>query len=131
MYPSSWRIRAISAFSLLAGRSTRACLAVTALRMRESMSEIGSVISVSLSYKSQIPGSKSQTPSNSQISGIWRLGCGFWDLPAALGHPGDVALERELAEAKAAHRELPDVGARPSAQPAAVAQPDLVLRRLG
>src|SRR5947208_1811299 len=37
-------MRAISAFSLLAGISTRACFADTALRMRVSMSEIGSVI---------------------------------------------------------------------------------------
>src|SRR5882672_8656948 len=108
MYPSSWRIRAISALSLLAGRSTRACLADTALRMRESMSEIGSVIFVSLS---QIPNPR--------------------DLPTALGHASDVAFKRQLAEAEAAHRELAHVGARPPAQPAAVAQANPVLRWLG
>src|SRR5262249_32348081 len=50
--------------------------------------------------------------------------------PAALRHPGDVALERELAEAQAAQRELPHIGARAAAQVAAVAQPNLVLRLL-
>src|SRR5439155_6349941 len=51
-------------------------------------------------------------------------------LPAALGHAGHVALKRELAEAQAAQRKLAHVRARPAAQPAAVAQPDLVFRRL-
>src|SRR5947207_13200465 len=101
MYPSSWRIRAISALSLLAGRSTRWCLAATALRMRESMSEIGSVILAS--------------------------SC----LPGALGHTCDVAFQCQLAEAEAAHRELAHVGARTSAQPAAVTQANPVLRWLG
>src|SRR5713226_1881126 len=95
-------MRAISAFSRDAGMSTRVCLAVTALRIRVSMSAIGSVISFALSFR----------------------------LPAALRHPGDVALERQLAEAQAAQPELPHVGARPAAQVAAVAQPDLELRRL-
>src|SRR5215813_12799020 len=49
--------------------------------------------------------------------------------PAALRDPCDVALERQLAEAEAAQRELPHVGARAAAQMAAVAQPDLELRR--
>src|SRR5918993_5668583 len=48
MYPSSWRMRAISAFNLEAGMSTRVCLECTALRMRVSMSAIGSVMSVNL-----------------------------------------------------------------------------------
>src|SRR5262245_61598195 len=41
-------MRAISAFSLLAGTSTRVCLADTPLRRRASMSEMGSVISLFL-----------------------------------------------------------------------------------
>jgi hypothetical protein len=49
-------------------------------------------------------------------------------LPAALDDAGDVALERQLAEAEAAEGELPDVRARPAAQPAAVAMPDRELR---
>src|ERR1051326_1564844 len=45
-------MRAISAFSRDAGMSTRVCLAVTALRIRASMSAIGSVISFcSLGYQ--------------------------------------------------------------------------------
>src|ERR1051325_643908 len=102
-------MRAISAFSLLAGMSTRACLAVTALRMRESMSEIGSVIFVVSLLNPKIPR----------------------DLPRTLRHARHVAFERQLAEAEAAHRELAHVGARTAAQPAAVAQANLVLRRLG
>src|SRR5579875_749183 len=43
MYPSSLRIRAISAFKLDAGKSTRGCFARTALRIRVSMSAMGSV----------------------------------------------------------------------------------------
>src|SRR5262249_1339271 len=102
-------MRAISALSRDAGMSTRVCLAVTALRIRVSISAIGSVIFL-----------------RSQLSAFaFRPG-----LPAALGHAGDVALERELAEAQAAQRKLPHVGTRPAAQMAAVAQPDLELRRL-
>src|SRR5262245_41596586 len=121
-------MRAISAFSLLAGMSTRRCFAVTALRMRESMSEIGSVIFVVslLKPKSQIP--KSQIPTTRQILWIWVLGFGLWDLPTALRHTRDVAFQRQFPEAKAAHRELPHVGAGPPAQPAAVAQTNPVLR---
>src|ERR671936_284181 len=48
--------------------------------------------------------------------------------PAGLGHAGDVALVRELAQAKAAEAELPVVGTRPPAPAAAVIGPALVLR---
>src|SRR3984893_16256905 len=41
--PSSFSTRAISILSLDAGNSTRACRALAALRMRVSMSEMGSV----------------------------------------------------------------------------------------
>src|SRR3970040_920832 len=101
MYPSSWRMRAISAFSLLAGMSTRACLADTAFRKRVSMSEIGSVISL---FSTRSPGT--------------------------LRHAGDVTLERQLAEAQTAHAELGHEGPRPPAQLAAVPVADLVLQRL-
>src|SRR5262245_3686541 len=75
-------MRAISAFSLLAGMSTRRCFAVTALRMRESMSEIGSVIFVVslLKPKSQIPNPKSQQLAKSLGFGFWDLGCGIYQL---------------------------------------------------
>src|SRR3982750_2034915 len=105
-------MRAMSAFSRDAGMSTRVCLAVTALRIRVSISAIGSVIFLSLQ-----PSALSHQPS------------AICQLPAALRHAGDVAFERELPEAEAAERELPHVGARPAAQAAAVAQPDLELRR--
>src|SRR5258708_9062337 len=51
-------------------------------------------------------------------------------LPAALCHAGNVALEGELAEAETAQRELAEIGARPAAALAPVAQADLELRRL-
>src|SRR5262249_27305077 len=98
-------MRAMSALSRDAGMSTRVCLAVTALRIRVSISAMGSVIS------------------QLSASSLDRL-------PAALGHARDVALERELPEAEAAQRKLPHVGARTAAQVAAVAQPDLEFRRL-
>src|SRR5579872_1652862 len=102
-------MRAMSAFSRDAGMSTRVCLAVTALRIRASMSAIGSVMSALSSFQL----------SASRLSA----------LPAALGDARDVAFERELAEAQAAQRELAHVRARAAAEAAAVAQPDLVLRR--
>src|SRR5260370_4613319 len=105
-------MRAISALRREAGMSTRVCLAVTALRIRVSMSAIGSVIVQLSSLNSELCSLKSGA------------------LPAALRHAGDIAFERELAEAQAAQRELPHVGARPAAQAAAVAQPNLVLRLL-
>src|SRR5687768_16716946 len=109
--------------------STRVCLAVTALRMRVIMSAIGSVIS-SLS-KSQIPSPKSQvrTQPNPLRLGIWDSG--FPVLPGALRHAGDIALERQLAEAEPAQIELAHVGAGPAAQVAAVPVANLVLERLG
>src|SRR5215467_13033396 len=103
MYPSSCRMRAISAFNREDGMSTRVCLALTALRIRVSMSAIGSVISLFFS--------------------IWVTSRS----PAALGDSGHVAFERELPETETAQRELPHVRARAPAQVAAVPQPDLVL----
>src|SRR5580765_460361 len=50
--------------------------------------------------------------------------------PTTLGYSRDVALERQLAEAQPAQRELPHVGARTAAQMAAVAQANLELRLL-
>src|SRR5256885_2268066 len=102
-------MRAMSPLMRDAGMSTRVCLAVTALRIRVSISAMGSVIFPLSTINSQLSAS---------------------GLPAALGDACDVALERELAEAQAAQRELAHVGARTAAQAAAVAQPDLVLRLL-
>src|SRR5918999_2891856 len=107
MYPSSSRMRAISTFSLEAGTSTRACFAMTALRRRVSISAIGSV-----------------------IVRVRPLLATSYRLPATLCHASHVALQRQLAEAEPAQRELAHVGSRPSAQMAAVPQADLVFRRL-
>src|SRR6187397_1256042 len=106
MYPSSRRIWAMSLLMRDAGMSTRVCFAVTALRIRVSMSAIGSVISLS------------------------NLLVRVRFLPAALGHARDVAVERKLPEAQAAQRKLPHVGARPATQVAAVPQANLEFRLL-
>src|SRR5438045_866626 len=99
-------MRAISAFNREVGMSTRVCLAVTALRIRVSMSAIGSVISLNL-CRPRATGPHSRRA-------VHQL------LPAALGHPGHVAFERQLPETQTAERELPHVGARPAAQAAPV-----------
>src|SRR5262245_55015566 len=112
----------MSAFRRDAGMSTRVCLAVTALRIRDSMSAIGSVI-------------KLQKTSIRELV-TWRTGdCQsptrqITKSPTALGHSRDVAFEREFPEAQAAQRELPHVSTRAAAQVAAVAQSDLELRLL-
>src|SRR3954470_19983745 len=121
MYPSSWRMRAISAFRRDAGMSTRVPLAVTALRIRDSISAIGSVIS---------------QPSHLRFGELVNRRAGECTSPAhqiatsptTLRHPGHVAVKRELAETETAQGELADVGARAAAQPAPVAQANLVLR---
>src|SRR3954467_8487808 len=51
-------------------------------------------------------------------------------LPTTLRHTRDVALQRQVAKAETAEPELPHESARPAAQMAAVAQPDLELRCL-
>src|SRR5947207_1767340 len=56
--------------------------------------------------------------------------CRMRALPTALGHACHVAFERQLAETQTAEREFSHVGARPPAQTAPVAQPNLELRRL-
>src|SRR5205823_11291316 len=88
-------MRAMSPLMRDAGMSTRVCLAVTALRIRVSISAMGSVIFPLSTINSQLSAS---------------------GLPAALGDACDVALERELAAAQAAQRELAHVGARTAAQ---------------
>src|SRR5881227_2316135 len=95
MKPSSFRISATRTLSLDAGMSTFSCSARLALRMRVSMSAIGSL----------------------------RMG-----LPARLHDAGHLALERELAEAQTTHLELPEVGARPATELAAVVRTRRELR---
>src|SRR5262245_55782613 len=122
MYPSLSRILAISAFNFEAGISTRACLAIVALRIRASMSAIGSVIvhepcmdRPHLTPPVILPPRVPRTPPG---------------LPTALDDAGNVTLERELPEAQPTERELPDEPARPAAQLASVPVPDRELQRL-
>src|SRR4030095_8683652 len=122
MEPSSCRRRAISALSRDAGMSTRVCLAVTALRIRVSISAIGSVIAFS----------QQSTVNSRQFTGVngpSTLDCELWTSPATFCYPSDIAFERQLAEAQAAQPELAHEAARPPAQLAAVPQPNPVLRR--
>src|SRR5512136_605215 len=98
MKPSSWRILDSSSLTLEAGTSQRSLPACTALRMRVRKSAMGSVIVIA------------------------------HPLPARLGHAREVALQGQLAETQAAQLELADVGARTTAQFAAVAVPDAELR---
>src|SRR5262245_26147369 len=102
------------------GMSTRVCFAVTALRIRVSMSAMGSVISLNLRGASSR--ARACLPAACPIVAARR------PLPAALGHSRHVAFERQLPEAEAAQRELPHEAARPAAQVAAVAQANLVFR---
>src|SRR5262245_34299784 len=88
------------------GTSVRAWRARTALRMRVNRSAIGSFIL------------------RHPRAGPWP---GFVS-PARFRHPGDQPLERQVAEADAAHLEAAHVGARPPAPLAAVAVPDRELR---
>src|SRR5205085_7458971 len=97
MKPSLLRIRATSTFSFEAGSSTRSWCDVMPLRMRVSMSAIGSVIDIVDSW----------------LSGR----C----LPARLGHARDVAAERQLPKTDAAKLKLTKEAARPTADLAAVA----------
>src|SRR5262249_7862056 len=110
-------MRAISALSRDAGMSTRVCLAVTALRIRVSMSAIGSVIFLGSQLSAFSRGRPEGRPATH-------------DLPAAFRDAGDVPFDGQLPEAQASKRDRAHVGARTAAQMAAVAQPDLELRLL-
>src|SRR5262245_36372904 len=113
-----------------AGMSTRVCLAVTALRIRVSMSAIGSVMSQTFESGNWMIWSSGNgrraAPSPITLLPDYSI----TPLPTALRHACHVTLERQLPEAEAAERELPHVGARPTAQVAAVAQANLVFRFL-
>src|ERR1044072_5438643 len=104
-------MRAISAFNLDAGTSTRECFAATAFRTRVSMSEIGSVISLEP--------------------------CGFSGYTGCPGCPGCGRSRNHLGitrETRATWATVPtnysSVRPRAPAQLAAIAQPNLVLRGL-
>src|SRR3990170_6548057 len=97
--PSCLSVSAREIFSLEAGMSVKSCRAVRALRIRVSMSAIGSVTMVLV-------------------------------LPAGLLDSRQVALQGKLAEADAAEREGAKESSGPAAAMAAVAVPNLELRRL-
>src|SRR5690606_8506023 len=87
------------------GISTTRLPAMAALRMRVSMSLIGSFIALILMFLfSLLP-----------------------VLPGRLGHAGNVACQRQLTEADAAHAELAHIGVRTAATAAAVVRTDLEL----
>src|SRR5215510_12362242 len=107
MYPSSLRMRAISIFRRDAGTSTLVWRAPIAFRMRVSMSEIGSVIFMSIPIDYKFNATRARTPA-------------FPGLPTRFGHPRNLPVERQLAEADAADAELANVSARPTTAFAAV-----------
>src|SRR5580698_6133552 len=91
----SLRTRAISTFSFDCGISTRRCFALTALRMRVSMSAIGSVIVIVCPR-----------------------------LPAGLAHARQEPVQCHVPEANSAQTELAQEGAGATAPLAAVVLPD-------
>src|SRR6266851_6385375 len=93
-------MRAISTFTLESGISTLSCSAPCALRMRASMSAMGSVMDMSSA-----------------------------PLPARLGDAWNLPAVGEVPEAQAAHGVLAEVGARATAPLAAVVAPHLELGR--
>src|SRR6516225_5910845 len=99
MKPSSLRTWAICALTLVAGISTTGNSTRLALRIRVSMSAIGSVI---------------------MARGL--------PLPAGFLDAGDEAVGGQVAEANPADAELAEDGPGPAAQPATQADADLVAR---
>src|SRR5688572_18393123 len=102
--------------------------------MRVSMSEIGSVIILLLCQLSVVSCqlwvvSERRVTSHWLITDNRQLTTGL--LPRTLRYARDVAFERCLTEAQPAHRKLAHVRSWPAAQLAAVAQANLVFRRLG
>src|SRR5574338_1245521 len=122
MNPSLRRTSAIATFIFEAGMLTYSCFAVTALRIRVSMSAIGSVMfkAFASSFSRALPG--------------WELrdgaARGAPALPARLLDARQLPLQGELTEADPAQREVPDVRARPAAELAAVLRARRVLLRL-
>src|ERR1700730_14669920 len=98
MYPSSFKMRAISVLSFDTGTSTRWCLAAAALRMRVRKSPMGSVCIIFLSL-----------------------------LPACFHDAGDFSLERHAAKTDSAHLKLADITAGAAANAATIAHTHLEL----
>src|SRR5688572_5307073 len=99
MYEFSLRIRAISSLIFDNGMSTRRCFDPQALRMRVSISAIGSVMLM-----------------------MWLLS------PARLLDARDQPVQRQLAEADTADAELPNERTRPATTLTAVMLPHHELR---
>src|SRR5215210_631408 len=116
----SFRILAISTFSFDTGISTRRCFAPQALRMRVSISAIGSVMlikSISSFYR---------IPTKSAVRRLRRVKMN--GLPARLADARDVSRQRHLTETDSADAELAQQRARSSAAPAAIVLPDSEFR---
>src|SRR5690349_5053702 len=125
MKPSSFRMRAISVFSLEAGTSTLGWRAWIALRTRVSMSAMGSLVIKLLKGdggRGQGPGEGSSLRSRllnqdrakrvlppAPVPGPCPQ---FLHLPARLHHSGDLAVQCELPEAQPADAELAQIRTR-------------------
>src|SRR4051812_47191708 len=109
----SFRIFAISTFSFETGMSTRRCFAPQALRMRVSISAIGSVILIK-SFSSFY-----RIHPKSVVRSSGRTRRNEW-LPAGLTNARDIARECKVPEADSADAELSEERTRSSAPSAAV-----------
>src|ERR1044072_2175738 len=109
-------MRAISSFSFDAGMSTRECLAAIALRIRVSMSAIGSVITQTPKQMLDV-GCQMSVRRQPLTSNIQHLTSAL--LPARLDDARNLPLECQFAEADAAQLELAQVAAGPPAALAA------------
>src|SRR5262245_49848477 len=127
MKPSSSKILAIEAFIRDAGMSTRRCRACWALRMRVSMSAMGSVIDILAYSSSSRPARGAPERRSPPTRG---RGDRRDSLPARLDDARNLAPQSQLAEADAAHPEVPQEGPRPPTAVAAVVLPHFELRLL-
>src|SRR5438045_5171858 len=118
----SFRIFAISTFSFEIGMSTRRCFAPQALRMRVSISAIGSVMLInSISSFYRIPTQSPQFAARvGRVENEW--------LPARLANARDVARECKVSEADSADAELSQERAGSPAPAATVVLPHPELR---
>src|SRR6266513_5263053 len=111
MYPSSFRMRAISSLSFEAGISTRECFAAIALRIRVNISAIGSVI-----YKLQIYDFRFLICDLKRSLGMRQSQLGNQKskmlLPTRLNDARDLSLQRQLTKTDPAEIEFPQVTSR-------------------
>src|SRR3982751_6101095 len=104
----AFRILAISTFSFDTGMSTRRCFAPQALRMRVSISAIGSVILIN-SFSSFY-----RIPPKYGVRILCETRINEW-LPAGLADARDIARQRHLSETDSADAELSEERTRSSA----------------